>query len=558
MPAAKSTKKPAVERTSIGDWFRIPLFGRLLPLYWTWILLGVFLVVLHLGVRLQLKAMTYDFLSAFGDVASGDFRNVEYSFGGTLEADDITLTPHESDGTDNTIHVGRIVVETPGSFWLLRAAMPNFSPKASGTLGKLQNAAEKLGRSEDPPNEFPPTDELTVRFEDVDWGDYGMHYLIPSIDWVGGTSGALFEAEGCSNDWWWTRDEVRERFGAPNADGGIELQFKVTGPNTLASTVTFGHGGNSELRIEREFVLAGEADDFLDSEDDWRTTKLRWVVEDHGFVKARNRWCAKEAKLTEAQFVDRHVAAVRRMVQSIGFEPKPDVLDAYRAFAQNGGTLTWETNLPPGKAIEDAEGHGAEAELLAMNARLTVKGRAPVSYVGTFMAPREFPDDAESVVAVLRREGALPAIEVPVPGATAAAAQAATAALIAAPLSAEPSSVPVATTTQAATPTPAPAAVATTAPTNVVVDPLTDADFAAAAEAEEPAAPAAGPFDPKDLAAHVGHGVQIKLANGRRYYGTVERVDARSVSIKIGGRSGNSASLSFLRENIASAESLGW
>ena len=85
-----------------------------------------------------------------------------------------------------------------------------------------------------------------------------------------------------------------------------------------------------------------------------------------------------------------------------------------------------------------------------------------------------------------------------------------------------------------------------------------EAAESAAAEAEEPAPTAAGPFDPKDLAAHVGHGVQIKLANGRRYYGTVERVDARSVSIKIGGRSGNSASLSFLRENIASAESLGW
>ncbi|HET7843404.1 MAG TPA: hypothetical protein VFL14_04590, partial [Xanthomonadales bacterium] len=335
-PAKKPTKKVEAARSG-WDLLRIRLFGRELPLYWTWILLAAFVFLSHVMVKLEIKAATFEFLDAFEWVGPGQFRNADYSFGGTMEATELTLTPSDAEPGDPPITVRRIVVETPGPIWLLRTSMPSFSPKASGTLGRIQKAAEKLGGDERP-NEFPPTDELHIRFEDVDWGNYGMANVLPGIDWIGGTSGALFEAEGCSNDWWWTRDEVRERFDAPDADGQIDIHVKVTGPNTLSNTIAFGHGGNSTLTIEREFIVPGEADDWLDSEpDEWRTTKLRWTVEDTGFVRARNRWCAQEAKIGEAQFVERHVAAVRRTLQSIGFEPTPQLLDAYSVYAQNGG-----------------------------------------------------------------------------------------------------------------------------------------------------------------------------------------------------------------------------
>lgn len=145
MPVVKATKKSSSERESFGDWFRIPVFGRLLPLYWTWIVLAVLVVVLHLGLRLQLKAMTYEFLDAFEYAASGEFRNVEYSFGGRLEADDITLTPHESDGTDmghpRRSHRGR------NARLVLAAARSDAELLAEG-LGHARQAAEARRQGE--------------------------------------------------------------------------------------------------------------------------------------------------------------------------------------------------------------------------------------------------------------------------------------------------------------------------------------------------------------------------------------------------------------------------
>lgn len=517
------------ERKSGWDLLRIPMFGRDLPLYWTWILLGALVLVMHLMIKLEIKSATFELLDAFGEEGDGKFRNSGYTLGGTLESTDLEIVPYESQAGDRPVTVGRVVVETPGPIWLLRASMPSFSPKASGTLGKLQKAAEKLGGEDDRPNQYPPTDELRIRFEDVDFGDFGLAYLMPEIDWVGGTSGALFEAAGCSNDWWWTRDEVRGRFGAPDADGQIDIELKVIGPDRLSNTITFGHGGNSTLTIHREFIVPGEADDFLDSDpEEWRTTKIRWTVADSGFVKARNAWCAREAQISETLFVDRHVAAVRRTVQAIGFDPTQALLDAYRVYAQNGGTLVWETNLAPGTALEDSTGHGDEAALYAMNARLTVPGRASVAYVGTLIEPRDFPEgDVASVVAVLRREGTLP-----VAGAVAAPAVAAT-----------------------------DVAAETVAPAPLVAEtPVAAEPAAIAAGVPEEAAPPEiqrGPIAPKDLDQHVGHTVRLTLANGRRYAGVIERVDARSVSIKV-GVGGGSASLSFVRDTIAAIEALGW
>ena len=561
-PAMKSTKKVDKAPKKGLDLLRISLFGHDLPLYWTWIALGALVFVSHLMVKLEIKQATFEFLDAFAWVGPSEFRNADYSFGGTLEATEITLTPTDFEPGDPPITIGRIVVETPGPIWLLRTSMPSFSPKAPGTLGKLQKAAEKFG-SEEPPNQYPPTDELHIRFENVDWSNFGLAYVLPGIDWVGGTSGSLFEAAGCSNDWWWTREEVRQRFNAPDADGEIDIDVNVTGPNTLTNRVAFGHGSNSALIIEREFTVPGEADDFLDSDpDEWRTTKVRWTVEDNGFVRARNRWCANEAKITEAQFVERHVAAVRRHLLEIGFEATPALLDAYRVFAQSGGKLVWETNIPPGKAIEDAAGHGAEAELIAMNARLIVPGRAPVPYIGTITEPRdEFPDDAASMVQVLQREGTLPAA-----GASATANVQASTAAAATPTTdaTDAPTIAAASATAASEPVAAAPAAAPTAPTADVTDPTfaeVDALYAGAAGTEvaepEPAEIIPGPFDTKDLPQHVGQTVRITLANGRHYAGIVESVDSQRVSIKVGS-SGQSASLSFTRDMVTGVEAMGW
>lgn len=528
----KASKARAKPKSGL-DLLRIPMFGRELPLYWTWILLGVFAVLTHLMIRLQIKEMTFEFLEVFAEDGEGTFRNAGYSFGGEIEATELEIVPYDHEAGERPIRVGRVVVETPGLFWLLRTSMPSFSPKAGGTLGKLQRAAEKFSDEEEQVNEFAPATRMTVRFEDVDWGDYGLGWMVPQVDWVGAYSGALFEAAGCERDWWWSQDEVRTRFGAPNALGTIAMDFTVDGPKTLKQKIVFSSEATSSLTIERDWTLLGEAEDFLDSDPDtWRTTRVRWTVDDKGFVRARNAWCAKEAKIPEADFVERHIAAVRRLVLANGFAPDAAVWATYRGYAERGGRLVWETRLAPGKALEDADGHGPDEYLIAMNARLSVEGRSPAAYLGTFGTPMELPldEDTQSLVQVLRKEGTLPA-----PGAAAT-----------------PTALPAMTgAAQAPAATPEPVASVARRP---VALPANAEVLDAYADEPEPEAPAR--LTARDLAGQVGRNVRVTLANGRRYAGYVQSADASGVSLKVAVTSG-SATLTFTRANISSIEALG-
>jgi hypothetical protein len=503
------------------SWLESEIFGITLPWYWKPIALIVLLVTLHLMIKLHIKDTTYQFLDGFAWLGEGEFRNSDYSFGGRFESTDLTITPDDSD-QGSVIRIPRISVQSPGFFWLLRTQIPSFNLGWSLFGGKPKLRADQENR-------YPPTDKLDITFERVDWGALGMEDVLPDVSWVGPYSGAAFEAAGCSKDWWWHRDEFVAKFKLAEPSGDIRLQFRTEDDQILHQTLEFGSAETSHALIERRFALP-EADDFLDTHpDDFKTLDVRWTFRDHGFNKARNRYCADQAGISEAEFIERHIAAVERIMASKGLVFPRGVWLAYRRYAEGGKEMIWQTNYGEGVAWEDISSKRGAALFTAMNASLQIEGFPRIPYQPEIIEPRPLPEEGDyaSVFAIVQKEGGapLPVTDPALP-----------------PLVA-PAQLPDTT----ATPQPAIA----TEPAQVDVARASTSIVKAAPESPtEPEPIIAGSEIPsRTLGKYIGEYVRIELSTGRSYIGAVAKSDAVSVTLKVKMRSGQ-ASLSFPHKQI--------
>jgi hypothetical protein len=536
-------------------WFAIRMFGRDLPWYWTLIILATLLVAVHLGIRLQTKNATWQFLEGFSWLGQGSFRNSSYDLDGRIESTELAIV---ADATQPgaAIRIPRVSVLTPGFFWLLRAQLPSMDLFKSVSSGKLQLKHERG-------NHYPPTRQLQIVFDAIDWGDLGMEAVLPDVGWVGPYSGAAFEAAGCSEDWWWHRDTFAEKFKLAAPSGNVSLLFRVDGGGQLQQTLEFGTPETSHAIIERRFALP-EADDFLDTHpDDWRTLDIRWSFRDHGFNKARNRYCAAQAGITEAEFIDRHVAAVERIMASKGWVFPRNMWLAYRRYAEGGKELTWQSNLPEGVAWEEVQDRRGAALFTAINATVHVEGFPRVPYQPEVITPLPLPKDREyaSLFDIVQTERA---------AAASAAALVDPLALALADATSSSGSPITESLPAGGAADPAPAATEATMPVNPVdnaisTDPVSvpaltstsvtappaDSEVAAPVPVQdEPISLAAGSELPsRELGKHLGIYVRIELSSGRAYIGAVAKSDAEAVTLNVRMRSGN-ASLTLPHKQI--------
>lgn len=541
MDTSESEGKPT------RHWLAIRLFGRDLPWYWTLIILATLLIAMHLGIRLQTQDATSQFLDGFSGLGKGSFRNSSYSWDGRLTSTDLAIVA-DAATPGAAIRIARIKVQTPGFFWLLRAQLPSLSLFKSARDGNAQFKKERG-------NHYPPARQLQILFEEIDWGDVGMDAALPDVSWVGPYSGAAFEAAGCSEDWSWHRSTFADKFKLREPNGNISLLFRVEADGVLQQTLEFGTPETSHAIIERRFALP-EADDFLDTHpDDWRTLDIRWSFRDHGFNRARNRYCATQAGISEAEFIDRHVAAVERIMATKGLQFSRNMWLAYRRYAEGGKELTWQSNFGEGVAWEDIQDKPGAALYSATHATVHVEGFPRVPYQPELITPRPLPEDRDyaSVFDIVQSE------------------RAASAALLAAsalPVLDEAGAGDGATVLSNATgtmPSPELAAVSLPATDAASADPrpaLVDADAARPAPAPSSTTDAAVPTDgsfvglaagselpSRELAKHLGMYVRIELSSGRAYVGAVAKSDAEAVTLNVRMRSGN-ASLSLPHKQI--------
>ncbi len=512
----------------------ISFFGRVLPWYWTPILLTVLMISLHLKFKLEIKQVTYDFLDTFDWVGEGQFRNSDYSWGGMIESTDLEIVASEERISDR-IRIPRVRVETPGFFWMLRMQVPSF-----GLSWSMFSKKARLKQNED--NEFPPTDNLELVFERIDWGNIPMEYVLPEVSWIGPYSGAAFEAAGCTEDAWWHRSEFPEKFRLSEPAGDIRMLLSTEGEQILNQRIEFGASESAHVTIERRFEL-DQANDFLDSDpEDWRTLEVRWSFRDHGFNKARNAYCAKQAGISEAQFIERHLAAVARIMESKGLLFDEKIWAAYRRYAETGADLTWQTHYGEGVAWEDIREKRGAVLFNAIGARLSVTGLAPLPYQPQITAMRPIPDDGsvDSIYQLLVREGSIAA-----PSAESAVATASPSPLPAVQTAPPPASAVPGRSTASAVPRATAAGTAAALPA-----------AATATATSATGKPAAGSeLALRDLGKHVGSYVRVQLSSGRTYNGAIERNAAQALTLRVRLR-GGTASLALPHKQIRSVTAI--
>ena len=250
-------------------------------------------------------------LVAFGD-AETTYRSAWVDWDGDVTAKDVVLYPWGQGQPDLVVRFERVRVETPGWGWLLRSAFDKHIGVPS--MERLHVALEGVQSTEG---------------VDPSFGDLGV---------MGAVSASPFEAEGCMADGLWVREELLA-MGLDPLPTTLDFDYRIA-DGQLHTEVVLDTPGVSTARLERREKIATGNALLVDFEPTLAGFE-RWVVQDHGFVEARNAFCAKKDGIDSATFVSRHLEAVSRLLETVGVAADAGTLAAYRDFAANGGEIAF-------------------------------------------------------------------------------------------------------------------------------------------------------------------------------------------------------------------------
>ena len=157
--------------------------------------------------------------------------------------------------------------------------------------------------------------------------------------WLGTPGLALFENQGCGSDT--LGDKDRAKMGvvpAPRVDRfdyhydeatrNLELMFELDSPK-VANWQGYAEFGSFDPQRFSESAAAHEL----------RLLRAGLSYHDPGYLARRNTFCAQWLGVSSAEFVDRHVEAVRSFLVSRGINPSADVLSLYQRLVTRGGSL---------------------------------------------------------------------------------------------------------------------------------------------------------------------------------------------------------------------------
>ena len=468
-------------------------------------ILGILVPILALGFLVVQQAnflVGRSLLIAFGD-AESTYRNAWFELDGDVVAKDLVVYPYDG-SREVTVRFDSVHLDTPGWVWFVRNTFDR----------KLAHA--KL-------------DRLHLTLSGVT-SDEGVDPTLGDLGPLGALSASPFEAMGCLDDDLWIRSEL-EAMGLMPGRTTLEFDYQVKGKDLLTAIVL--HTPEvSTARLERREQLPGAVNALLLDQYPSRVTYERWQVQDLGFVKARNAWCAKKDGTDYRTFVARHVDSVVRMLEAGGLAPDAASLEAYRGFAWEGGQLAFGGEYPqPLRSDELYAARDSGAALLRMNPVLE-RGGQRLAVQWRRFDPRPLPGlDELTPYAALEKERT--GVD---PKAGKAPSQAATApASVSAPAAAPVANVPTSTTGLSRLPAPAKA-------------------YASSLPTASTLAPPGSQLSWGELARYEGHVMQIWTAHNPPR--TMTLLDANgselSVRAKLGGghanyRIGKSA---FLRATL--------
>lgn len=414
--------------------------------------------------------------SALRRVGTIDAARVGFRWSGDVVIEDLRLTPAAVPEVGG-LRADRVVVETPGPFWLLRAAFRSaISGPATedGSTGRL-----------------PAAESLTLRIENPVLGDRVR--AAAGLGWFGIASASPFEAQGCGAVRYWTRADL-ERMGLPPGPAVLTLEYASLTDSAaqVRAELSVPGAGRAERTLR---LLVAEPARMVDTViEEIRVTEDAWRIVDEGFVAARNRHCAQRARTTRNQFMDRHVGAADAWLRQNDLVATPEMVDAYRRFATRGGEMVWRAKPKQVMALRAWRALPPPRRMALLEASLVTENRKPVPFV------LSFPSEQAAAVAALGDPAAAGAPVGAVPGAETGAPPAAPAAAA--------TGSPASATSPGAAGNPAPGAVASVTPATPV--PATPAPVAAPTPASSTAStapsapPAPAPVAPTPPAATPG------------------------------------------------------
>ena len=462
------------------------------------------------------------------------FRHPFLTWTGDVGLEDLTIRPNDPSA------------EGPGLTTIrrIRFDLPN--------LGVMQQALATAGGDESESKLLRVVDKLDhigVHVEGMKAD--GFDSLPGILDHIGPASAAPLDAEGCVGDVTWMPSEL-PKLGIEN--DGIDLHLTLSNVPDAHEVHLDGElvSPHSSRAVFSQHFAAPSMSAFLDDEGAHVANYERIAISDEGFVAARDAYCAKRDGVAPEEFRERHLAAVRRLMQVHGMRPTEELETVYRQYLEHG-QLVLEAHPNPHVKREDYHHYAVADQAKMYNATLAANGKpVPVDVVEVPSRdiPLSFEGSTWDLVAAESRAATAPAADGNDVGA--AAAPAAVASATPPPATAPKPAAPVAPAPAAAAAAPALAQARAVQAPAVAKPAVQVGDLPAWAippkttRTTVDGKPLASSLPPKssgkrvpfqhlafgDLAPHIGDRIQVTTIYGERIDGRVEGVSGSLLRLR--------------------------
>ncbi len=334
------------------------------------VVLALLLLLVAWMIAHRASAQLVDSLRWFGDA---EYSSASVGLGGSVEYRGFRL--RSSDRASGEIFSARSIrLQTPGLHWLVWHGL--VGGPSTGGLADAMGAAQLARVQENGavPRAFPAARRLGLRIDGLVAGP-GLARA-GDLRWFGLVSAAPVDAEGCDGRSRFTPTDLTA-MGLSDSPTQVEASFVASSSDTAIIELVIERSGASRSELEMT-VRADNVRGLLDS--DWSKMVIldrRWNVSDQGFVSARNRWCATRMGVSRDGYVDRHLAAIKRQLATIGAAPASDLESSYRRYAARGGEITWHSRPNLTTPVGQLARFTVAEQLRILNATLeSVRGRA--------------------------------------------------------------------------------------------------------------------------------------------------------------------------------------
>jgi len=281
----------------------------------------------------------------------------------------------------DTFAAERVVVETPGVFWLLMHSLMN-DPTLPPRFGVSVQGMK-----------VPQTPLL-----DPHW--FNPNTLVP------------FETTGCAAVTLSPADYRRMDVTPGDVREHGEFRYDADA-KSMDVTLTMVSNGIATITVDGE--LRQFDPHMLGSTEAIRKVhvgRLGLTYGDGGFFKRRNQFCAQRASIGPSQFVDQHVTAVQALLQQHGVEAGAELLKLYRRLVENGGQASI-LSLPNSNFVVGAWQTSSPEDLLRqLNVTARYGDAPPTMFRLNFPAP---PQPVDTSLAETPAGASTPAVSTPAP-----------------------------------------------------------------------------------------------------------------------------------------------